>query len=80
MLICLLTQEIWWNIKIVQYIIKVKKVRRTPVQALRLCTDRTASIPLLPVGGLEVEFYTFLTKALEVGEGSASRPGRYLPP
>jgi len=52
---------------------KVKEVKCTLVQALRLCTGRTAhrgsrSIALL-----------FLTTALEGGEGSVSRPGRSLP-
>ena len=32
-----------------------------------------------PVGGVELYLYTFLTKALEGSEGSASRPGRSLP-
>jgi len=42
-----------------------QKVNYTPVQALRLCTSRTAH------RGVEV---------LEVGEGSALHPGRFLPP
>ena len=32
-----------------------------------------------PIGGVEVQLYSFLTTALEGGEGSASRPGRSLP-
>ena len=32
-----------------------------------------------PIGGVEVQLYSFMTTALE-GEGSASRPGRSLPP
>ena len=44
------------------------------VQALRLCTCRAAR------RGVEVQFYSFLTTALEGGEGSASRSGRSLPP
>jgi hypothetical protein len=51
-----------------------KKVQCTLVQALRLCTGRTAhresrSIALL-----------FLDHGTRRGEGSASRPGRSLPP
>jgi hypothetical protein len=49
------------------YKVKVKK-KCTLVQAVR------------PIGGVEAEFYPFLTTALEEGEGSASRPGRSLPP
>ena len=30
--------------------------------------------------GVEVSFNPFMTVALERGEGSTSRPGRYLPP
>ena len=44
------------------------KVKCTLVQAVR------------PVGGIEVWLYSFLTMALEGGEGSASRPERSLPP
>ena len=33
-----------------------------------------------PLGGVEVWLYPFMTTALEGGEGSASRPGRILPP
>jgi len=33
-----------------------------------------------PVGGVEVWFYSFLTTALEGGEGSVARPGHSLPP
>ena len=36
--------------------------------------------PYGPQGGVEVQLYSFLTTALEGGEGSASRPGRSLPP
>ena len=66
------------------------------VQALRLCTGRTAhrgsrAIALLyrhggstqavrPISGVEVQLYCLLTTALEGGEGSASRPGCSLPP
>jgi hypothetical protein len=32
------------------------------------------------MGGIEVQFYPFMTTALEGGEGSASRPDRSLPP
>jgi len=45
-----------------------KKVKCTLVQALRLCTGRTARRG------------SFLTTALEGGAGSASRAGRSLPP
>jgi hypothetical protein len=44
----------------------------TLVQALRLCTGRTAHR-----GSKGIDF---LTTALEEGKGSASRPGRSLPP
>jgi hypothetical protein len=33
-----------------------------------------------PIGGVKVQLYSFMTTALEGGEGSASRPGRSLPP
>jgi len=33
-----------------------------------------------PIGGLEVYHYSFMTTALEGGEGLASRPGSFLPP
>ena len=33
-----------------------------------------------PVGGVEVQLYSFMTTAVEGGEGPASRPGRSLPP
>ena len=49
-------------------------IKCTLVQALWLCTDRTTH------RGVEVYLYSFMTKALEGGEGSASRPGRSLPP
>jgi hypothetical protein len=52
----------------------VKKVKCTLVQALRLCTGRTAHREI------EVYLYPFLTTALEGGEGSASRLGHSLPP
>jgi hypothetical protein len=51
-----------------------KKVKRTLVQALRLCTGRTAH------RGVEVLLYPFMTTTLQRSEGSASRPGRSLPP
>ena len=50
------------------------RVKCTLVQAPRLCTGRTAH------RGVEVQLCSFLTTALEGGEGSASRPGRSLPP
>ena len=46
----------------------------TFVQALRLCTGRTAH------RGAEVYLSSFMTTALEGSEGSASSPGRSLPP
>jgi hypothetical protein len=33
-----------------------------------------------PIVGVEVELYPFMNMALEGGERSASRPGRFLPP
>ena len=33
-----------------------------------------------PIGGVEVQLFSFTTMALEGGEGSAPRPGRSLPP
>jgi hypothetical protein len=50
-----------------------KKGKGHPCKALRHCTDRTAP------GGIGVELCSFLTTALEGGEGSALRPGRSLP-
>ena len=51
-----------------------KVLKGTLVQALRLCTGRTAH------RGVEIQLYPFMTKALEWGEGSASHPGPSLPP
>ena len=54
---------------------KVKgKVKCTRVQALRLCTGRTAHRGSRGVALL------FLDHGTNRGEGSASRPGRFLPP
>jgi len=50
------------------------KVKCTLVQTLRLCTGRTGH---RGVRGIALLFFT---TALEWGEGSASRPGRFLPP
>ena len=50
------------------------KVKCTPVQALRLCTGRTAH---RGSRGIALPFYDHGTRR---GEGSASRPGRSLPP
>ena len=33
-----------------------------------------------PIGGVEVQLYPFMTTALEGGEGSSSRLGRFLSP
>jgi len=68
----------------------------TPVQTLRLCTGRTAyrgstgtallyrhwgSVQAVrPIGGVQVQLYSFLTTALEGVRGSVPRPGRSLPP
>jgi hypothetical protein len=46
----------------------------TLVQALRFCTGRRS------IWGVEIQLYSFMTKALEEGEGSVSHPGRSLPP
>ena len=48
-------------------------IQCTLVQALGLCKA------IWPLEGVEVWLHSFLTIALEGGEGSASRPGRYLP-
>jgi hypothetical protein len=54
---------------------KVKKKGKVhPVQALRLCTGRTAH---RGSRGIDLPFYDHGTRR---GEGSASRPGRFLPP
>ena len=57
-------------------VIYVVKVKCTP------CTGtETLYRPYSPQGGgVEVQPYPFMTTALEGGEGSALRPGRYLPP
>ena len=49
-------------------------VKCTLVKAPRLCTGRTAH------RGVDVYLYSFLTTALEGGEGSASRPCRSVTP
>ena len=51
-----------------------KKVKCTHVQALRLCTGRTAH---RGSRGIALPFHDHSTRR---GEGSASRPGRSLPP
>jgi hypothetical protein len=51
-----------------------KKIKCTLVQALRLCTDRTAHRGNT---GIALPFHDHGTRR---GEGSASRPGRSLPP
>ena len=51
-----------------------KKENCTIVQALRFCTGPTTH------RGSSGIAYAFMTTALEVGEGSDSRPGLYLPP
>ena len=53
---------------------KVKKVKCTLVQALRLCTGCMAH------RGTRGIAFSFLTTALEGGEVSAAHPGRSLPP
>jgi hypothetical protein len=53
--------------------VKVKKVKCTLVQALRLCTGRTAR------RGSRGIALPFLDHDTRKGEGSASRPGRSLP-
>ena len=55
-------------------ITSIFSLKCTLVQALRLCTGRTAH------RGVEVKLYSFMTTAREGGERSASRPGRSLPP
>jgi hypothetical protein len=52
----------------------LKRLKCTLVQALRLCTGHTVH------RGSRGIALPFLTTALEGGEGSASRPGRFLPP
>ena len=54
--------------------LKIQKVKYTLVQEFRLCTGRTA------YRGVEVQLYSFMTMALEGGEGSASHSGRSLSP
>jgi hypothetical protein len=63
--------EIWYRLHIHQYI-KVK-VKCTLVQALRLCTGRTA---YRGSRGIALPFHSHGTRR---GEGSASRPSRFLP-
>ena len=53
--------------------VKVKKVKCTLVQALRLCTGRTVHRGSIGIALL------FLDHGTRRGEGSASRLGRYLP-
>ena len=54
--------------------LEMVKVKGTLVQALRLCTDRTANKGSRGIALL------FLDHCIRRGEGSASRPGRSLPP
>ena len=55
-------------------LLKIVKVKVTLVQALRLCTDHTAH---RGSRGIALLFHDHGTRR---GEGSASRPGRSLPP
>ena len=52
----------------------IVKVKVTTLQALRLCTGRTAH---RGSRGIALPFHDHGTRS---GEGSASHPGRYLPP
>jgi hypothetical protein len=54
--------------------VKKVKVKCTFVQALKLCTGRTA---YMGSRGIALPFHDHSTRR---GEGSASRPGRSLPP
>ena len=54
---------------------RIGNVKCILVQALRLCTGRTAHR-----GELRYSYTLILPTVLEGGEGSASRPGRCLPP
>ena len=54
--------------------VRAVKVKCTPVQALRLCTGRTVH---RGSRGIALPFHDRGTRR---GEGSASRPGRSLPP
>jgi len=56
------------------YKVRYVKVQCTLVQALRLCTGRTAHRGSIGIALL------FLEHGTRGGEGSASRPGRSLPP
>ena len=56
------------------YHARKKRVKCTLVQALRLCTGRTAHRGSRGIALL------FLDHGTRRGEGSASRPGRFLPP
>jgi len=57
-----------------EYLYKSKKAKCILVQALRLCTGRTAHEGIRGIALL------FLEHGIRWGEGSASRPDRSLPP
>ena len=44
------------------------------------CTRTEALYRPQPIEGVDLQLYPFMITALEGGEGSASRPGRFLPP
>jgi len=45
-----------------------------------LCRHWGSVQAVRPIGGVEVWLYSFMPTVIEGGEGSASRPGRSLPP
>ena len=66
-LTCTVAEPRSLNVGVIQSKGKLK-VKCTLVQAVR------------SIGGVQVQLHPFMTTALEEGEGSASRPGRFLPP
>jgi hypothetical protein len=49
-------------------------------KSLSLCRHWGSVQAVRPIGGVEVNSYSFMATALKGGEGTASRPGRFLPP
>ena len=60
------------------FALKIRRLR--PDVNPRTWIQKTSTLPLDHRSRVEVELYPFLTTALEGDKGSASRPGRSLPP
>jgi len=69
-----MASRIWRSFSLSDFVQSKVKIKRTLVQALRLCTGPAAHRGSRGIAVL------FLDHGTRWGEGSASRPGRSLPP